>query len=693
MATADTGPRRRSGAATIGDVADAAGVSRATVSRVMNGRATVAADIAQRVEAAATRLRYRPSNVARSLSLGRTHTIALMVPDLGNPMFQQILRGVTSAAAPEGYRVLVADTGESADAEAEIALEARQRCDALVLASPRMPDDVLAELLPQVSPAVLVNRTAPQGQAPSISVDYVRGMRAVVDHLLALGHTRVVYLAGPSRSASNTWRLAGLDEARLVHPDLDLTVLPCGPTVGDGHAVVEQVLATRATAVIAFNDLVAFGLLSRLNETGVAVPDDISIVGCDDIELARYATPSLTTLAIPQAELGRHAWHRLQDVIAGTETAAEITRFEPRLEVRASTGPVPAGVTRLALDSPQAQSRRADASSTDTPTGAATGTGTGAGTSTASGSGTGSGTSRDAGPTAAPSTGPLGWHLDGETVVLDGGGIPLARYTAGQGVPAVHAPRPHLHPVHTLAGALMTETSPVDHRHHYGFSVAIPDVNGTSFWGGRTFVRDVGPTLLANHGQQVSAPISLPEPSGPVLDDTVTWLDQHGAPLLSERRSLRGVLLPEVDGWAMRWTSDLVADHGDLTITSPGVTGRPGAGYGGLFWRLQAADETHVLSRDGEGEPTAHGSRSPWLALTQRHGERWTTLLLAQPGAPSPWFVRAATFPGAGPALAWDTPLTVAAGQSLRLDLVGLLLDRRVEAGEGDHLAELALSV
>lgn len=668
MATADTGPRRRSGAATIGDVADAAGVSRATVSRVMNGRATVAADIAQRVETAAARLRYRPSNVARSLSLGRTNTIALMVPDLGNPMFQQILRGVTSAAAPEGYRVLVADTGESPDDEAEIALEARQRCDALVLVSPRMPDDVLAELLPQASPAVLVNRTAPQGQAPSVSVDYVRGMRAVVEHLVSLGHTRVVYLAGPARSASNAWRLAGLAEARLVHPEVDLTVLECGPTVRDGHSVVEEVLATRATAVVAFNDLVAFGLLSRLNETGVAVPDDISIVGCDDIELARYATPSLTTLAIPQAELGRHAWHRLQDVISGAATTAEVTRFEPRLEVRASTGPVPA--------------RAADASSADeTPSSPAV-----------------SDTSEDgvraaaAGAHVGVPRGSLAWRLDGQSVVLDGGGLPLARYTTGQGVPAVHAPRPHLHPVHTLAGALMTETSPVDHRHHYGFSVAIPDVNGTSFWGGRTFVRDVGPTLLANHGQQLSAPTTLPAAAAPTLDDTVAWLDQHGDPLLTERRSLRGTLLGDLDGWALRWTSDLVADHGDLTISSPGAAGRPGAGYGGLFWRLSTADETHVLSHGGEGERTAHGSRSPWVALAQRHGERWTTLVLAQPEAPSPWFVRAATFPGAGPALAWDTPLTIAAGQTLRLDLVGLLLDRRVDLAEGDRLAERALS-
>jgi LacI family transcriptional regulator len=234
----------------------------------------------------------------------------------------------------------------------------------------------------------------------------------------------------------------------------------------------------------------------------------------------------------------------------------------------------------------------------------------------------------------------------------------------------------------------MTEASPVDHRHHYGFSVAIPEVNGTSFWGGRTFVRDVGPTLLPNHGQQVSAPVTPSSAPTGTLDDTVTWLDQHGAPLLSERRSIEGSVLPGADGWSLRWTSDLVADRGDLTITSPGATGRPGAGYGGLFWRSSPADETVVLSHGGEGESTAHGSRSPWVALAQRRGDSWTTLLLVQPGGPSPWFVRAATFPGAGPALSWDAPLTVEAGQTLRLDLTAVLLDRRLDLRAAGALAE-----
>ena len=147
-------------ASTIAEVAHAAGVSRATVSRVMNGRSTVDPELAARVRDVAEQLHYRPSNTARSLSLGRTNTVAVVVPDLANPMFQQVLRGVASAAGDEGYRVLVADTAEHAADEERIALDARLRCDALVLVSPRMPEAVLRALLPEIGPVVVVNRAA-----------------------------------------------------------------------------------------------------------------------------------------------------------------------------------------------------------------------------------------------------------------------------------------------------------------------------------------------------------------------------------------------------------------------------------------------------------------------------------------------------------------------------------------------------
>ncbi len=335
------GPRsdRTAGPTTIGDVAAAAGVSRATVSRVMNGRTTVDPEIADRVRAAAERLAYRPSTLARSLSIGRTETVALVVPDLGNPMFQSILHGVTAAAAADGYRVLVADTQERPEEEAEILAEARRRCDAVLVVSPRAPDDELAALLPALAPAVLVNRES-AGTA-SVCVDYAAGTAAVLDHLVAAGHTALVYLAGPGGSAPDTWRRAALDAARSRHPDLSVTVLDAGGTVDDGHRSAARVLATGATAAVCFNDLVALGLLAGLREAGADVPGAVGVVGFDDIELARYAVPALTTVAVPHAELGRQAWARLRAAVAGAD-APETLWLETRLRERASTGPVPA---------------------------------------------------------------------------------------------------------------------------------------------------------------------------------------------------------------------------------------------------------------------------------------------------------------------------------------------------------------
>lgn len=644
--------RTLKGGATIGEVAAAAGVSRATVSRVMNGRLTVAATMAQRVRAAAEELRYRPSSVARSLSLGRTNSVAFVVPDLGNPMFQQILRGTMAAAAPHGYRMLVAESAENPEAEFEIALEARLRCDALVLVSPRMTEDALHDLLSQVSPAVLVNRSV--ASTPSLVVDYATGIRAIVDHLVALGHRDLVYLSGPSASASNAARIDALSAATSRNPALIVRRLAGGSTVDAGYLAADAVLASRATAVVVFNDLVAFGLLARLNEFGVAVPEDISIVGFDDIELARYATPSLTTASVPAVQLGERAWDLLQDVIEGTSDGQRCIHFAPRLEIRASTGPVPP-VRRQAL--PSAGAAGLEAAGEGVPASS------------------------------------FGWRLEESGAVLDGPQTALARYDLGTRMPTVHAPRPYLHPVRTLKGVALTDMSPRDHRHHYGLSIAVADVNGTSHWGGRTFVRDEGPTLLQNHGRQVSGGVRPVAPGDRWLVDDVRWFDQFGAPQLREDRAIGGVLLSQVEAWALRWHSVLHADHGDLAFDSPATNGRPGAGYGGLFWRLPSSEETIILTQGGQGEGNAHGSSSPWLALAQRRADAWTTVVLAQPtDAPRHWFVRGTEYVGAGPALAWDAPLTVSAGDTLELDLTAVLVDRRLDPREAADLADLARS-
>lgn len=324
--------------ATIGDVAAAAQVSRATVSRVMNGLSTVDAAIVDRVRDAAVRLNYRPSETARNLSLGRTQTVAVVVPDLGNPMFQAILRGVTRAAAEDGYRVLVGDTQEKSDAERDAAIEARRRCDALVLCAPRMDDDSLRDVLATTTPVVIVNRAVED--APQVSADYAHAVNLVIDHLYELGHRHLIYLGGPLASASNQLRMHGLDTAEARYPDLHIDRRTVGTTLDDGWNCADSVLSSDATAAVAFNDLVALGLLSRLRELGTRVPEQLSVVGVDDIPYSRFSDPRLTTVSMPQDELGIEAWQRL-GLISDGEIQSDPLLLRGSLHIRESTGPSP----------------------------------------------------------------------------------------------------------------------------------------------------------------------------------------------------------------------------------------------------------------------------------------------------------------------------------------------------------------
>ena len=265
---------RGRGGPTITQVAEAAGVSRATVSRVLNQHPSVDPGIGARVLEAAQLLQYRPNVTARNLSTGRTRTIALIIPDLGNPMFQSLLRGISRAAEADGYSVLVAEAG-SPDTEAGLARDARRQCDAIMLVSPRMDDLSLEEVLDQAGPVVVLNRRPLNPRTGVVAIDYASGMHQLVEHLRELGHRDLVYVAGPPRSAAHRERLAALHSLTGADPSLTLQVLPGGATMSAGYEAAEAVLASQATAALAFNDLVAFGLQSRLNEFGVNVPGDI----------------------------------------------------------------------------------------------------------------------------------------------------------------------------------------------------------------------------------------------------------------------------------------------------------------------------------------------------------------------------------------------------------------------------------
>lgn len=325
---------------TIADVAAQAGVSLSTVSRALNGNPTVDPALAERVREAAASLDYRASPLARSLVLGRTQTIAVVVPDLGNPTFQQVLRGLSRAAAADDYHVLVADSGESVDEERLLAVETRRRTDGIVLCAPRMPQDELERLVSGVRPVVLVNREAGPG-VPSVRADYRTALADELEHLHGLGHRSIVYLAGIERSIANAARLEAIAQFRAEHPDIRVAELPGGVDFDAGAAAAPAVLASDATAVLAFNDLVAMGLQTAVQAAGCRVPDDLSIVGFDDIPFARHTTPALTTAAVPAAELGAQAWQQLRRLLDGEEPGAPVV-LAPALTLRGSSGPAPA---------------------------------------------------------------------------------------------------------------------------------------------------------------------------------------------------------------------------------------------------------------------------------------------------------------------------------------------------------------
>lgn len=331
-----TSPHDRRSTPTISDIAEAAGVSKATVSRVMNGVKTVNETIAERVRAAVDELGYTRSETARSLSLGESRTIGVVVPDLGNPMFHQVLAGLHRAAERDGYHVLISDTLENSAGEAEVAVEIRNRTDAIALFAPRMPRQQLLDLIPRLEPVVVFNRTTGE-RAGSVRVDYAAGVRELAEHLTGLGHERIAYLAGPQNSRSDTARREGLDDFRAEHPGIEIVDVECGPSFENGHAAWDEVREAGVTAVIAFNDVVALGFLGRLSEEGLRVPEDMSVAGFDDIPFSRYSSPALTTMTARLGDIGERLWTTLVAEMHGSADRTSIV-FAPELEVRASTG-------------------------------------------------------------------------------------------------------------------------------------------------------------------------------------------------------------------------------------------------------------------------------------------------------------------------------------------------------------------
>jgi LacI family transcriptional regulator len=322
---------------TIADVAGAAGASVSTVSRVLNGIGTVDPALADRVRLAIDELGYRPSAAAQGLARGRSGTIGVLVPDLANPHFSDLIKAFSVSARERGGRVVVMDSDEDPAVERDLAEDLMRYADGLLLCAPRMPRADLVHLAGRGVPLLITNRQEAGLALHSVCVDVYQGLLALCGHLSQLGHRRVAYLSGPEGSWANRERLRALSGVQAF--GLDVTVLACGSTTDAGYAAGPAVRDSAATAVVAYNDFVALGLLSRLSELHVRVPGDLSLTGFDEIDLSRYSSPPLTTVAVPHRGLARAAAEALTRLMAGEGDIVSET-LPVELRVRESTGPV-----------------------------------------------------------------------------------------------------------------------------------------------------------------------------------------------------------------------------------------------------------------------------------------------------------------------------------------------------------------
>ena len=340
----------------LSDVAERAGVHPATVSRALSERTRhmVNGDTAQRVLAAAEELGYTPNPIARSLKTNRSFTIAVMLPDLTNPLFPPMVRGIEDALAEAGFTALIANTDNHPDrALAAVETMRTRLADGCIAATATRDDGLLAEAASEM-PMVLINRRVLNHEIPAVVADDRSGVRQAVEHLAALGHERIAHVAGPQWLATGADRheafLAALRGVGL-EPDPQLISFGEGFTEEQGARSLHTLLEAGAsfTALVAGNDLMALGCYDALVERGLSCPDDISVVGFNDMPFADKFNPPLTTVRIPHYEMGRRAAELLLARIEGNASAASEDIVLPvELVQRASTAPAPSRRARQA---------------------------------------------------------------------------------------------------------------------------------------------------------------------------------------------------------------------------------------------------------------------------------------------------------------------------------------------------------
>jgi len=339
---------------TIRDIADLVGVHHSTVSRALSEskRGKISPAMVKKIEKAAKKLGYFPNLAASSLKQNRSFAVGVLIPDLMNPIFPPIIRGIQDAAEAVGYTVITANTDDEQQKESEaLQMMMGRSIEGVIIATARRDDPIIDECRQNDIPFVLVNRTIDRDGVNAVIVDDDFGMRSVIDHLVELDHERIAHVAGPQQTSTGYRRATVFsDSLRIRNLPASLVESTVKFTIGEGRRALQSLLQEGSegfTAVAAGNDLLALGCMDALQEAGLRVPQDVSVVGYDDMLFLERMSPALTTVQVPKYEMGVQATRALLELIGGETRDPVILKMQPRLVVRESTAIAPRRVVSI----------------------------------------------------------------------------------------------------------------------------------------------------------------------------------------------------------------------------------------------------------------------------------------------------------------------------------------------------------
>ncbi|MEY4647801.1 MAG: hypothetical protein RL009_217 [Actinomycetota bacterium] len=323
-------------AATIYDIAKLAGVNPSTVSRALTTPGRINKATEEKIRAAAKQLNYKANPFARALPTGKTKMLALMIADITNPVFFKVVRGAEQEAASRGYTLVVAESQESSIIEAKSLERILPAVDGVILGTTRLTDKEISQVNFD-KPVVLVNRKA-EGVA-DVAPDNEPGIEEAIGHLARLGHKSIAYVAGPANSWIGAQRFELIMKHALKAGMSVVEIGPNAPSLDAGAQALQRVRASGATAVFTYNDLMGIGILQASKAAGLSVPEDLSVIGFDNIFGSDFTTPALTTVQMDLLEIGKTAARIMIDHFErGTELGESLGQGATSLLVRGSTG-------------------------------------------------------------------------------------------------------------------------------------------------------------------------------------------------------------------------------------------------------------------------------------------------------------------------------------------------------------------